>query len=120
MKTPFIVIALSGDKFVCPPMMIMADEHVIAINIAGASLAERLDAIPENTVLHSFNTDTDVTYAGEIDTEESEAPKQCADLVESPVISESDRARVYRPDELYFAVMEYPEGAEGSYVVIIS
>lgn len=107
MKTSFIVIALADGKFVVPPMMIAAEDHVVAINIAGACLAETLDAIPANTVLHSFDTETDVTYVGD----------QCTDSVESEESVVSILDRVYRPDELIFAVIQYPEGAEGSFVV---
>ncbi len=120
MKTPFIVIALAGGKFVCPPMMIAADSHTVAINLAGGCLAEQLEAIPEGTVLHSFNTETDVSYVGDIELDESAVPNQCAGIVESLDISESDRDRVYRPDELYFAVIPYPEEDSCSFVAFLT
>jgi hypothetical protein len=145
----FIVFVTAGGKPVVNPMICFCETHDEAQDLATTDLATKFSSIPMGTLLHIFDTDTEVTYLGEPRKPEPEEPesedndqtnddvagackcphgdhcqfstvpgkcgygaddtgeKLCAEPVFGAGTGIPEEGRVYKPEELLFAIGPY-------------
>ncbi len=72
----FIVFVTAGGKPIVNPMICFCDTHEEAQDLATTDLATKFTSIPMGTLLHIFDTDTEVTYLGEPKKPEPEQEQQ--------------------------------------------
>jgi hypothetical protein len=59
----FVTIAVGGGKMICSPIVCFCETHEHAHSLATAKMALMPDPPPRDTVLHTFDTETDMLYA---------------------------------------------------------
>ena len=80
----FIVFVTAGGKPIVNPMVCLCETHDEARDLAITDLATKLPSLPMGTLLHIFDTDSEVTYLGEPkepeqdEESESESPEELA------------------------------------------